>query len=238
MNDCLIPARGGSKGIPNKNIIKINDLPLIAYTIIVAKQCNFIDRVFVSTDSEEIAKIAEFYGANIPFLRPSYLATDYVNDKEVFKHFLNEANSLGLNISENIVHLRATTPSREYKLIDKAIKAFANTDKFTSLRSAHKAKEVPFKWYRLEGGVFKSLLTATNNVDIQNMPRQQFPQSFIPNGYVDIVNTSTILDENLFHGDNIQAFITEKANDIDDFVDLEEAKKDENLKKISVNFTK
>lgn len=233
MNDCLIPARGGSKGIPNKNIVEINNLPLIAYTIIVAKESKLIDRVFVSTDSEEIARIAEVFGANVPFKRPEYLGTDLVSDKEVFKHFINKANSLGLKISENIVHLRATSPSRKFEVIDRAIKIFNSSNQYSSLRSAHETKEVPFKWYKLQDDLFKPLLTGKNNVDIQNMPRQQFPKSYIPNGYVDIVKSSIILKENLFHGEKIKSFLTDNIIDIDDFKDLENAKKDHNLLEIS-----
>ena len=89
MNDCLI-LRGGSKGIPNKNIIKLNGIPLIAYSIYAARKCKLINKIFVSTDSQEIAEIAESYGALIPFIRPSYLATDNASDIEVFKHFIDK----------------------------------------------------------------------------------------------------------------------------------------------------
>ena len=98
MMDCLIPARGGSKGIPNKNIIELNGIPLIAYTVHIAKKSNLINKVFVSTDSQEIAEIAKSFGATIPFIRPSYLASDNASDIEVFKHFINESEKLGFQI--------------------------------------------------------------------------------------------------------------------------------------------
>ena len=91
MIDCIIPARGGSKGIPKKNIVLINEIPLIAYSIFIAIKSKLIKNVYVSTDSEEIAEIAKFYGATIPCLRPIYLASDKANDKQVFSHFFEES---------------------------------------------------------------------------------------------------------------------------------------------------
>ena len=91
MIDCIIPARGGSKGIPKKNIVLINKIPLIGYSIFVARKSKKINNIYVSTDSEEIANIAEFFGAKIPFLRPKHLASDTASDKEVFIHFFEKA---------------------------------------------------------------------------------------------------------------------------------------------------
>ena len=90
MIDCIIPARSGSKGIPKKNIILIEKVPLIAYSIFVAKHSEQINNVYVSTDSEEIAEIANLFGAKTPFLRPKYLASDKANDKQVFIHFFRK----------------------------------------------------------------------------------------------------------------------------------------------------
>ena len=87
MFDCLIPARGGSKGIPNKNIYPVNGHPLIAYSILAARLIDDIEIVYVSTDSVEIAEISQRYGAVVPFMRPDFLGGDNVVDREVFCHF-------------------------------------------------------------------------------------------------------------------------------------------------------
>ena len=86
---CLIIARGGSKSLPNKNIIKINKIPLIAYSILQAKQIKFIQRVIVSTDSEKIMKISKKFGAEILFKRPKKISGDLSTDFEVFEHAIN-----------------------------------------------------------------------------------------------------------------------------------------------------
>ena len=99
MLDCLIPARGGSKGIKNKNIYPIHDIPLIAYSIKSARDCPLIDNVYVSTDSPEIAQIALKYGAQVPFLRPAHLSSDSAIDREVFTHFYKFCVVNNINIS-------------------------------------------------------------------------------------------------------------------------------------------
>ena len=85
---CLIPARGGSKRIPRKNIKSFFGKPLIAWSIEAAKTAGIFDEIYVSTDDQEIAQIATSYGANIPFLRPDYLSNDYAVDEEVIEHFI------------------------------------------------------------------------------------------------------------------------------------------------------
>ena len=106
---CLIPARGGSKRIKNKNIKNFNGKPLISYSISTAIRSGLFDKVIVTTDSEKIAKIARKYGANVPFLRPKKLANDYANDLQVIKHYLdfNRANNIKIDI---MCYLYATAP--------------------------------------------------------------------------------------------------------------------------------
>ena len=233
--DCLIPARGGSKGIPNKNIIELNGIPLIAYTIHVAKKSNLINKVFVSTDSQDIAEIARSFGATIPFIRPSYLASDNASDIEVFKHFIDKTFKLGINITENIVHLRPTTPGRDIQELEKAILNFKNFPNASSLRSAHISDDKPHKWFKEENGFFKPLIDIQGDLEIQNLPRQNFPRSYIPNGYIDIVKVKLIKKFNLFHGPNIKAYITQKVVDIDNFNDLELAINDPLVRGLSKN---
>lgn len=239
MIDCLIPARGGSKGIKNKNIYKINDIPLIAYTIHVAQKCANVRRVFVSTDSEEIAEIAKKFGAIVPFIRPVELASDIAKDIEVFRHFIEEGYRNNLSISENILHLRATAPGRDSKIVDEAIGQFLKVfNEFTSLRSAHLSNDVPFKWYRKEEKCFRPLINKSENNELLNMPRQYFPKTYIPNSYVDIVKSQQIMDENLFHGNSIMAYVTDNIIDIDTFQDLENVINQEYVKNLSYEIKK
>ena len=89
---CVIPARGGSKRIPRKNIKKFHGKPLIAWSISCALKSGIFENIFVSTDDKEIADIAEEYGAKVPFLRPKDISDDYATDKDVLNHFLNWHN--------------------------------------------------------------------------------------------------------------------------------------------------
>lgn len=104
---CFIPARGGSKGVPRKNIRILGDKPLIAHTIISAVESKLFDYVIVSTDDQEIAEISKRYGAEVPFIRPKELATDSTTMDQVLIHGINELNNLGYNF--DIVVLRDCT---------------------------------------------------------------------------------------------------------------------------------
>lgn len=234
MIDCIIPARAGSKGIPKKNIVLIENVPLIAYSIFVASQSENIKNVYVSTDSEEIAEIANFYGAKTPFLRPKYLASDKASDKQVFVHFFEESLKLKLNISNAVAHLRPTTPGRNVEIIDQAILEFSSNKACTSMRSAHLADYHPHKWFNLDGEYFTPLIKSISSIEITNLPRQTFPKVYIPNGYVDIVKYSTFKNEGIFHGNKTKSFLTEPVVDIDKNIDLNKAKNDLDVKKLSV----
>ena len=226
MIDCIIPARGGSKGIPKKNIILLNQIPLIGYTIFIALKSKYIDNVYVSTDSEEIASIARDYGAKTPCLRPSYLASDTANDKQVFSHFFEQSRKLNFPLSEDIVHLRPTTPGRDLNKVNEAIKEFLSDNECTSMRSVHESNLHPHKWFNLKNGQLKPIMQNISDIEVTNMPRQSFPKVFIPNGYIDIVRHSTFRCNGKFHGMKIKSFITQKVIDIDNLADLEQAKKD------------
>ena len=108
----FIFARGGSKGIPGKNKFMLNKKPLIAYSIEVALQCPSISDVLVSTDDKEIAQIAKKYGANVPFIRPSKLATDDSNELDSWKHAINEYEKIYKNKIDLFISLPATSPLR------------------------------------------------------------------------------------------------------------------------------
>ena len=122
----IIAARGGSKGIPKKNIIDLGGHPLIAYSIAVAKLSKLIERIIVSTDSEEIAEISKKYGAEVPFIRPEEYARDNSPDKEFVQHAINWFKEKENYAPEYMVHIRPTTPLRKPEIIDEAIEKFLN----------------------------------------------------------------------------------------------------------------
>jgi len=116
----IIPARGGSKGIPRKNLVDVNNKPLIAYSIEHALASKLINRVIVSTEDEEIAQVSMKYGAEIPTMRPKKLAEDHILDLPVYEHMLEYLNDTEGYIADIVVHLRPTTPYRKPEWIDDA----------------------------------------------------------------------------------------------------------------------
>jgi hypothetical protein len=209
--DCLILARGGSKGVPKKNIKLLDGIPLIGYVISEAKKSKKIDQIFVSTDCDEIIKVVEEYGVNV-IKRPPELSQDNSLDIDSFIHFCNLTNNLN-----PIVHLRATTPLIDYKIIDNAIELFElNHNVYTSLRSAHEMSESAYKFFVKKGNTWSPII---DGID-QNNPRQSYEKTYIPNGYVDIVNPNIFLKRETFYGDKIYSFITERTYEVDTIEDF------------------
>ena len=240
----IIPARGGSKDVPGKNIKLLGGYPLIAYTIAAAKMSKNISRVIVSTDSMEIASIAKKYGAEVPFMRPSELAGDKSLDIDFVLHAINWFQQHEDKIPDYIVHLRPTTPLRDPAIIDLAVQKIKTRTEATSLRSGHPSAESPFKWFLLdEQGFFKGILPGYSN-DFINAPRQSFPAVYIPNGYVDVLKIAFIKKSNALHGDKMIGFVSPACVEVDsmeDFKFLEfELKKDASpvFGYLKANFTK
>ena len=216
----LIPARGGSKGVPKKNIKLLENFPLISYTIAAAKMSKYINRVIVSTDSTEIANISKKYGAEVPFLRPSELALDRSTDIEYVLHALEYLKEKEDYTPDLIVLLRVTTPLREVKYIDEAVEKLIKTTKATSLRSSHLVAESPFKWFLVEDRFYESICDKYTLEDT-NKPRQFFPEVYIPNGYVDILKPDFIKKHGSLYGDKILKFTTNTAYEVDTIEEFE-----------------
>jgi N-acylneuraminate cytidylyltransferase len=217
----IIPARSGSKGIKDKNLSLLEGYPLIAYSIILAKLIPEINQVIVSTDSELYAGVAKKFGAEVPFLRPSSFAEDSSSDYDFMSHAVDwyEKNDC---LPEYWIHLRPTTPLRESSIVKKAIELILSNQEATSLRSCHLSPESPFKWLRKNSeGYFTNLLGNDSNLDKYNGPRQEYPDVFIPNGYVDIVKSSFIKKNKLLHGDKVIAFETPLSFEVDSKDELE-----------------
>lgn len=220
----LIPARGGSKGVPKKNIRLLKGFPLIAYSIAAARLSGKIDRVVVSTDSQEIAEIAKKYGAEVPFLRPPEYAQDHSPDLDFVEHAIAWFGEHEGVIPEYLVHLRPTTPLRSSSEIDKAVELIMEDERATSLRSGFHCVHPPYKWLRISGSGYMEPVMPGMTCDETNLPRQDFSEIYIPNGYVDVLKSDFILKNHLMHGDRMIGFKTKEVPDIDtesDFQKLE-----------------
>lgn len=217
----IIPARAGSKGVKNKNIRCLKGYPMLAYSIAACKMCPEITRIIVSTDSEQYAEIARYYGAETPFLRPAKLAGDHSTDIEFMEHAIGWLYENEQSVPEYFVHIRPTYPLREVEVVRKAIELFRADATATSLRSAHLASNTPYKWFNLrEDGYYKSIRDDLT-LDEANNPRQAFPDVYIPDGYVDILRTSFIVKNDLMHGDRMIGYVVPGGVDIDAMKDLE-----------------
>lgn len=217
----LIPARSGSKRVPNKNIKYVGEFPLLAYSIVASRLCSLIDETVVSTDSMGIAYHSLYFGANVPFLRPKELASDSATDYDVVVHFLKKYYEYYNKYPQYIIHLRPTTPFRDSDIIYKAIMSM----KFgaTSLRSVEPLKEAPEKNFRIKDDCLVGLFPKDKRKEYHNLPNQSFEQAYSANGYVDILIPEHILASKTLHGDKIQSFITPKTVEIDTIDDFEYA---------------
>ncbi|WP_111976532.1 acylneuraminate cytidylyltransferase family protein [Algibacillus agarilyticus] len=218
----IIPARSGSKSVIDKNILPLNGYPLIAYSIAAAKSTPGISRVLVSTDSEKYAEIARFWGAEVPFIRPDAFSTDESTDRDFLIHAMQWLLEHEGNCPEYWVHLRPTTPLRDSKYIETAISTIQKSEGATSLRSAHKAPESPLKWFvKNDDGCFTGLTNNTDGVERFNLPKEAFQQVYIPDGYVDIVRSSHVLNQQSIHGEYMLGFESPVCTEVDSAEEFE-----------------
>lgn len=212
----IIPARSGSKSIKDKNLSNLGGYPLLAYSIVAAKLAKGINRVLISTDSEHYAEIGRQYGAEVPFLRPTELSGDTSTDRDFMLHAMQWVQENEGQLPEYWVHLRPTTPLRDPAHMDSAIQMLINRLVATALRSAHVAPESPFKWFRRnESGFFTALTSDDTSLDKYNLPRQSYPKVYIPDGYVDIVKSTFVMNSGQFHGDRVLGYESPYCSEVD-----------------------
>lgn len=220
----IIPARSGSKSIPDKNIKHLAGKPLIAYSIAAARLAKNIDRVIVSTDSQKYADIAAQYGAEVPFLRPAEISGDTATDYMCIKHALDWLQYQEGSQPEYLVHLRPTTPLRDSRCIEDAIELLRNNEVATALRSVHEMSESAYKTMEIETGFLKRAFCGSFDLDAANDNRQRFSKTYHPNGYVDVIRSSFVRENQKLHGNCVLAYISESAVEVDtinDFAYLE-----------------
>ena len=185
----FIPARAGSKSVVHKNIKLLKNHPLIAYSIRAALLTSGIDRVIVSTDSEEYAGISKEYGAEVPFIRPAKFAQDESGDFDWISHALGWFKKKEGISPRLIVHLRPTTPLRQPQVIERALKTIESNLDATALRSVHGMSQTAYKCFEKDGDYLTCISSGIRDIESTNRVRQSFPKTYEPNGYVDILKT-------------------------------------------------
>ena len=200
----LIPARGGSKSIPHKNVRLLAGFPLIAYSITAARQSKLVSRIIVSSDDDEIASIARGFGAETPFLRPVEFAQDNTLDLPVFTHALNWLKEHEHYQPDVLVQLRPTSPLRPPDCVDQAIQILQDHPDADSVRGVIPSGQNPFKMWRLtDQGRMTPLLSLAGMSEPFNAPRQALPQTYWQTGHIDAIRLSTILQKGSLSGDVI-----------------------------------
>jgi len=212
----LIPARGGSKGIPRKNIRPFAGYPLIAYSIAAALQADTVTRVIVSTDDQEIAEVAHCFGADTPFLRPEELATDQSTDLPVFQHALTWLTKHEHYHPDVILHLHATSPVRPPGILDQAVRLLREHAQAECVRSVVSPGQNPYKMWQIDpgSGHMLPLLNVQGIAEPYNTPRQWLPAAYLQTGHVNAIRPATILAGSM-SGKTILPIIMDDAYEVD-----------------------
>ncbi|MBF0460803.1 MAG: acylneuraminate cytidylyltransferase family protein [Magnetococcales bacterium] len=220
----VIPARGGSKSIPHKNIRLLNGQPLIHYSIRYSLACSLIKRTIVSTDSAEIARIAQEQGAEVPFLRPPEHAQDNTPDFPVFQHALHTLEHLYQETIDLLLLLRPTSPLRPPGLIEQAVALMENHPEASSVRSVAIAKEHPYRQWQREGNFIRGVEQTV--FEPYNIPRQQLPTTYFQTGDLELIRRETLLAGSISGPRVLPLLIDhEQMVDIDHESDLRSAEK-------------
>ena len=215
----IIPARGGSKGLPGKNIKSLNGVPLICHSIRSALKAKSISRVIVSTDDDEIAKIAQECGADVPFIRPKNLAEDNSMVMDAYFYTVDRLANESNEQIESFVALLPTAPLRLPEDIDNAVSIFINNnaDSVISVTEA----PVPIEWYRKidKNGLLSDYLPEFNAV----ANRQELDQAHIPNGSIYVFRTERLRKTRQYYMSKTYPYLMprERSADIDEPLDFE-----------------
>ncbi len=215
----LIPARGGSKGLPGKNIRPLLGKPLIAYSIEAALKAASVSRVIVSTDSDEIAEIARQYGAEVPFLRPAELATDAAEALDNYVYTINRLSAEGKAPIEEFIVLLPTAPLRLAADIDAAVALFAA--KQADFVISYFEAPHPVQWYRFidDDGVIRAVMPEGDNL----ANRQNERVSYLPNGAIYVFKLDLLIKQRTYYSDKTFPYIMppDRSVDIDNLFDFE-----------------
>ena len=236
----VVQARGGSKGLPRKNLRLLGGHPLIAYSIASGLAAKAVTRVIMSTDDEEIADVARQYGAEVPFLRPAALAKDDTPDLPLFEHavaWLAEHESYRPQI---IVQLRPTTPLRPRGMIDEAVGILRDDPQADCVRGVTIPKQTPYKMWRDGDNGYLLPLMETSFAEPYNMPRQKLPAAYWQTGHIDVIRTTTITEKHSLTGMRVRPIMID-ANycvDIDTLVDFDLAERAIRQKQLDIDVSR
>lgn len=213
----IIPARGGSKGIPRKNIKDLCGKPLIAWTIVEALKSKYIDRLIVSTEDEEIANISKKYGAEVPFLRPTELAKDDTPGVEPLLHCINWSKDNQNYYPNYVFTLQCTSPFRKTKHIDEALEQLVELNG-DSIIGVCKSEASPYWMKRIENGKLKDFIENSKTYT----RRQDLPTIYRLNGAIYIGKTEILIKNKNWYTDNALPYImsSEDSIDIDTILDF------------------
>jgi CMP-N-acetylneuraminic acid synthetase len=211
----VIAARGGSKGVPRKNIRLLAGRPLIAYTVSAARGCDLLSRVIVSTDDDEIATVAEACGAEVPFRRPAELATDRARQIDVLIHATQWVEEHEGRPCDAIVVLQPTAPLRETADIDGAIRLFLETGADSVITLSPTIHGHPYYTYRLDGDRPEPFVPPRerDSADV----RQAFPAAYVRNGAVYVVGRDVLVERRSLYGASCRGYVmpAERSINID-----------------------
>jgi YrbI family 3-deoxy-D-manno-octulosonate 8-phosphate phosphatase len=212
----LIPARGGSKSIPHKNIRPFAGHPLIAYSIAAGLQARLVTRVIVSTDDDEIAAVACQYGAETPFLRPAEFAKDTTTDFPVFTHALGWLAEHENYRPEVVVQLRPTSPVRPTDCVDQAVRLLLDHPGADSVRGVVPSGQDPHKMWRITPDEHMvPLLSVAGIPEAYNAPRQALPPTYWQTGHIDAIWVATIYQKNSLSGEIILPLVLDPKYSVD-----------------------
>lgn len=223
----IIPARKGSKGIPNKNMIHLMGIPLVEHTIIQSRKSQLIDKIIVSTDSKDIVEIIRKYKLDFRGLRPENLSNDTANLYDVIKYEIKN-HQLIENEVDLIILLQPTSPLRKSYMIDQAIKIFIDEDQESAVSVSEVDEHPIFMRSISQNGELKNILKIESEIR-----RQDLPKYYIVNGMIYINKISDIMEKHVSMNDNKSPIIIPKefAVDIDSMDDLKAAER--KLKKVN-----
>jgi CMP-N,N'-diacetyllegionaminic acid synthase len=217
----LIPARGGSERIPDKNVKELAGHPLIAYSIATADQSGLFERVIVSTDSEEIAAVAISYGAEVPALRPAEIASATSPDIEWVRHELGGLAGRELSF-ELFSILRPTSPFRGPRTVRRGFQRLLELgDEADSLRAVRLCREHPGKMWTVEGELIEPLLSQPDGVPLHSRQYKALPTVYVQSSSLEIAWTRVAIDDNSiagkrvapFFGDELESFSIDYPDD-------------------------
>ena len=213
----IIPARGGSKGIPGKNIKDFAGYPLIAYSIIAGLRASLVTRVIVSTDDESIADVARRWGADVPFMRPEEFAQDETLDLPVARHCLDWLAEHENYHPEMVVWLRPTSPIRPHTCVDDAIRLLLENLNADSVRGVVPSGQNPFKMWTIDPGTGEMvpLMKMEGIAEPFNAPRQALPETYWQTGHIDAIWTTTIVEKKSMTGTAILPLMIEPRFTVD-----------------------